>query len=477
MTVPELVDRRWFWIPGFLAIAVTILFIVPASPIVTAVAVACSIAAILVAGTLKIDLERSLYAIPLLLGVEYRIRVGPLSFAAAELATLVVWFLIIRRVLRAGPTKVQVEQKDFWGGRIVLALLVCALPGVMFETNPHHAVSAIRDLLIPIIFFIGVRRLDIEKDRLQKMMIIYLLAATLFAALGLVQFQTGKFAPFQSFDDSTWQTYKLGFLLKSSFGEILGAKDALAVGLYASVNDFGFYLVVPSVVLFAFGLSPEVSKRLRAISLAFFTVVMLALFATLFRTGILIVLASLALIAVLRRRRFSYLNLSIVGLVAVVLLVIIAQLEVVAFDDYGTVGGRLDMVNAAMRVIVRHPWQSLLGGLTDQYHAQDQVQEVHNFVLYCVLHFGWIVAALMLGFYFHWLRKLFLGLGSLLPREEIVAKAILLSVAGLVFLNGMTTSLFDSVTVNITLVFWLAIALASLPVGARGPRSEAPRTA
>lgn len=390
-------------------------------------------------------------------------RLGIFSFALAELSVYIAWYLLIRRGFRHDA------RQDFFDTYFLIILFFLGLVGVMVDHNSRHALSAVRDFLLPFLLFYGLYWLRLRPEQVRRLAYVYLAVALFSCGIGLLQFFTGKLAFFSEPEMLEWQEYKVSLILGSIVGEWLQRDTYLPTGLFAHPNNFASYITIPLIVSVACGLlaqKDDVPRTTWGIAAVIMT---LALLATFFRSGLVIVVLAIASMIVVQNYLRSG-RWKVLGAMMVIALGVVAYLsfKLLSFDEFGTVSGRAEMMRQASTVIARHPFLSLTGGLNDEYHRLfDEPQEVHNWLLFSTLRFGFVSTLVLLGFYLRWLKRFWSGLLVASGSDRALLLGGGLGLFGTVFIFGMTTPLLDNVSVNLGLMFWFAICASLLIVPSR----------
>src|SRR5271168_866770 len=349
--------------------------------------------------------------IPFLMAIEYRVRIGPVSFTFAELAILLVWLTVaVHRSIKRNGLRPSFETEGRW----IAVLSLLALPSAIFEPDLKHALSTYRDLMVPLWFLWGFVAMRLRRDEVRSLAKLYVLVAASTAILAIVQFLTGNFLWLQSPENAEWQEFKLNLIHVSPIGSWLGVADTLPVGLYQQTNDFGVYLILPICVAFAWAVAPMGSKMARIFWGVTCLLLVGALILCFFRSGFLTVLMACLFWLGFRKRRISTKRLLWAGGCVAATLGLLLYSGLLAFDEFGTVAGRMELFGDGLRLVVAHPLVVLTGGFSRFFLlAYDQVQLVHNLELYSLIRFGLGATLVLLGLYTFILKRLRLSTDDL----------------------------------------------------------------
>ena len=397
-----------------------------------------------------------IYALPILLSFEYRVRLSSFSFDLSELALLVVAIVWLMRVWQGNRVQaLDEERSDMW---LILALVVCALPATFLESNTIHAASVYRDLILPFLFLLVFLKARLKKAQVHMLIKLACVLALVNAVLGIIQYATGNFLWFAGPDEAEWQAYKIGFAKLSMFADLLGLRDTLPVGLYTGANNFGCFLSLPLCLATTLAFSAGLAKRKRLICLVASIVMFVCLLFTMFRSGLLVYIASMITVyLILGRSRRPVRAVFAIALIGLAAFSFLSQ-GLFDWDQFGSIEGRQEMVSDALTLIRAHPELLLTGGYADQYHAQTHApQEIHNVALYLIVQFGLPATVIFFAFFMRFFRRVALAAASVRGLERNVLVAIAVSIGVNVFLYGSTTMLVDSVQTSIWLLFWVGV--------------------
>lgn len=406
------------------------------------------------ASSLKATLALS--GVPLLLAIEYRVDLGAASFTLSEVASLVVVGTAI--LLAARHQRVAVEWPE-----LILTLLigVAALVGVFIERDMNHALSKYRDLMAPLVLFVVLASLRLDRGEIVALVKTFVLVATATAALGLVQYATGRYLWFLRPEDVAWQEFKTAFIRSVFVGEWLRTGTRLPAGLYATTNNFASYLVVPCLVAYALGWMPRARMRSRVFWAICFGILLASLLLTFSRGSIFSFLMAWAVVWAFRRRhRIKLAQLAVVGAVGVVGVLLIILSGLLSFDQLGTVEGRFVMIRAAGDLLMDFPQALLVGGFTENYRAHYYADQlVHNTELYLIIQYGLLATLAWLCIVLLQIRRLYGLLRS--PDAEVrnISLALLAGLGVMVLVYAQTTSFADHVETTMWLFFWLGVAV------------------
>lgn len=396
-----------------------------------------------------------LYFVPVLMAIEFRVRMGPVSFTLAEASLLLVLLTVaIHRSDKRWGTcpPFQVERK--W----IAMLCLLALPGAFLEGDLKHALSTYRDFIIPVLFLWGFVAMRLRRNEVIRLAQVYVVLAAATAVLAIAQYQTGDFLWLQTPANAEWQEFKLGLIQASPIGAWLGTKDALPLGLYAETNDFGNFLILPICAAFAWAVTPGRTRGTRALWGIAGVILLAALILCFFRSGLLTVLAIWVFWLAFRNRRISTRALLWVGASAVALLGLVLYSGLLAFDQFGTVLGRFDMLMDALRLVWTHPLALLTGGFSSLYLlGYDQVQLVHNLELYSIIRFGLLSTLVLFALYYCILKRLKISVDDAERGDRDFRLILFAGVALMILLYGQTATLIDNIQNTMSLSFWAGV--------------------
>jgi hypothetical protein len=400
--------------------------------------------------------SRLVYLLPVLLGFEYRVRPSIFSIDLAELCVVValgVW--MIRSWEQTTPDSSPETSRE---SILILALVICAAPSILFESNTAHATSVYRDLLAPFLFFFLLMRCRLERRHVHALIKLACALALANACLGLLQYATGNFLWFAGAEEAEWQEYKIGLARLSLFGESLAPGNALPVGMYTGANNFACFLSLPLCLASTFVFTREIGRRKRLLCLAAGGLLFVCLLLTIFRSGLVVFAASVTLVFLLLHPEKKFARVfAVVGLLALLGFLFLTQ-GILDWDQFGSFQGREDMVSSAVQLIKAHPEVLLTGGFSDLYRAQSrETQEIHNLALYSVVHYGLPATILLFAFFVRFFRRAVTAARAMHGSERNVLVATCASITATFFLYGTTTMVIDSVQTSIWLFFWVGM--------------------
>jgi hypothetical protein len=413
---------------------------------------------------------RLIFLVPLLLAFEYRVRFSSFSFDLSELSVLLISFVyFVQRWSGAAEGESAAPPPERW---LIVALAISALPGIFLESNTAHAASVYRDLLLPFLFFAIFMQSHLEQSHIYALIKLACFLTLANACLGIVQYHTGNYLWLAGPDEAEWQAFKTGLAKLSIFGDWLSVQDTLPVGLYTGANMFGCFLSIPLCLATTLAFSGALPKWKRRACLFAATVILVCLLFTMFRSALLVYVASmLATYLCLGRQRRAFRVLIVCGLAVLAVLLFLMQ-GVFDWDRFGSFEGRQEMISAAVALIHAHPELLLTGGYADLYHLQSkEPQEIHNLALYSIVHFGLPATALFFTFFACQLRRTWRVARHVHGLNRSLLIAIVASIAANVFVYGSSTMLIDSVQTSLWLMFWAGVAnyLASFAVADKSP--------
>jgi O-antigen ligase len=400
--------------------------------------------------------SRLIYLLPVCLSFEYRIRLSSFSFDLSEIS---LFIMVLVCLLRVWDGKQSGRSESLLSQRVIIALLaVSAFPSIFLESNTSHAASVYRDLVLPFLFLFAFLQAGIEREQIHALIKLACLLTLANALLGIVQYTTGNYLWLAGPDEPGWQAYKTGLAKLSIFGAFLGVQDTLPVGLFTGANNFACYLSLPLCLTTTIAFSKDLATRKRLVCLIASALMFVCLLFTIFRSGLLVFVASMmAVYLLLSRRRILLRALAIAALASVIAALFLTQ-GLFDWDQFGTFSARQEMFSEAFTLMKAHPELLLTGGYTDLYHVQSkETQEIHNLALYSIIQYGLPATALFFTFFVRFLLRALHAVKTLTGLRRSVLAAITASIAANVFLYGSSTMLIDSVQTSIWLLFWAGI--------------------
>lgn len=394
--------------------------------------------------------------LPVFLAIEYRVDFGVASLLLSELGPFVVIGAVV--VFASGKSRVVVERHEL---ALVFLIALFALVGVFLERDKIHALSLYRDLMVPLVFFVVIVSVRLERREVLTLAKAFVLVATVTAVLGIVQYATGKYMWLLRPEDAAWQELKTRFIRGFFLGDWLRTGSTLPAGLYTTTNNFASYLVIPCIVAYALGWVPRTEQKGRGVWRTCFVVLLAALFLTFSRGSILTLLVAWVVVHAFRRRhRVTPTQLGVAGGVGVLIVALVIVSGVFSFDALGTVRARIVMISAASNLLTDRPEVLLSGGFAEEYHAHYYAQQiVHNLELYGIIQYGLVATAAWVLLVVLQLKKTYRMLRSPDGESRATAIGVLAGVGVTVFVYAQTTSFVDNIQSTMWLFFWLGIAV------------------
>src|SRR5204862_5642155 len=160
------------------------------------------------------------------LAIDNRLRSGPVSFTVGELGALV----FIAASLFRQPSAAWRIRRD----HLSLLLIMATSAAIAWSRDPDavHALSAVRDVFLPILLFLVICNEPPDRVPLTGIGVATVMVTSLAAMVAIAQFVFGvAFIP-RSDIDTVWTPYKLESLQGYFVANLLGLKGVLAVGTY-----------------------------------------------------------------------------------------------------------------------------------------------------------------------------------------------------------------------------------------------------
>lgn len=274
-----------------------------------------------------------------------------------------------------------------WGG-------CCSL---IFVDRQYVLQLDFKQLLPPVIIYVAFRMLVVTREELLFSAGAYLVASSAGTAAGLCQYWFGG-------------PYPVGIsevaLEKADFsGETV---RTLVTGFTRHPNHFAYLLAPLTVAAAAFYLDRRVAGRYRPLAAIIAVTSGVLLGMTYSKGGMLWAVLGIAAAIVLRMvpslRRFRYLALSWITIVAAVNLFALYLLQDTGDVALYTLLGRMEMMWAALVLLFDHPVNALFGGGMNYWSAYSHDwtlfnhSDAHNTYLNQVLLYGIVGLVLFLGF-------------------------------------------------------------------------------
>lgn len=332
-----------------------------------------------------------------------------LSLGALEVGAFVlVPLLALYAVADPKGVRFPLDRSTVWLAAYVLWGGCCSL---VFQDHQYSVQLDFKQLLPPVIAFVAFRMLVVTREEWMLTAGAYLVAASAGAVVGFCQFFRGGPYPVGVSDVA---------IEKADFsGETL---QTLVTGFTRHPNHFAYLLAPLTVAAAAFFFDRRTAGRYRPAAAIIALVAGVLLVMTYSKGGILWAILGMAMAVALRRaprlRRFGYVALSWVVIVAAVNIFALYLLQDTGDAALFTLLGRIEMMGAALVLLSDHPLNALFGGGMSFWssYSHDWTlfnhSDAHNAYLNQVLLYGVVGLIIFLGFIVSSVRPAFAAQGE-----------------------------------------------------------------
>jgi len=374
--------------------------------------------------------------------IEYRMRVGPVSFSLMEPVVLVASiFLFFREYVKKHSISWP-RHKIFL---ILLVLLYWAIfAQVIFSDSTQTGLSDIRNWFVPILGFVAL--LSIKRGW-EKVIGVYIFTVFLNSLLGIYQYLTNSFRPFQiTFGDS-----RLGISILN--GEISLTYNNFALGLFTHPNDYGAYLVGGLMIALGFALTTRKFKDQIII-----IPIVAALLFTFSKTSIVIsVVLLLGFGVIWLRMRYPVLNWIYLPFVIFLLIGAIFVVGYLPSAIFATYYWRVGLWEAAYEFFLQNPVFLLIGGGFIEYGKIAYYIQPHDLYIYMLLQYGLPGLVILLSILWETIMETVLCFQTNSVNKMMLAGLFLAVLT--TFAIGFTESTLFGIEPRMIFITWLALCI------------------
>jgi hypothetical protein len=391
------------------------------------------------------------------LGFDSRFQAGPVSFTVGELGAVLFCALSL-----ASPGLYRWRLRR---DQVVLTIVMALSMAIAVSRAPDtwHALSAVRDALLPVTLFLVVCALPLNGSQALNVSRMMILVASLVASLGIAQYTLGFPTIPHATDYSSWAASKSqvleGFLLANS----LGFHGTFAFGTYAHPNTLAEYLISPLLAVIGLlifraelGIRRGESWLLGGAGILLLTGILM----TFARTVIALIPSGSTLLWLQHRRTLTPARIVAIGGAFLIAGLLFVNSGILDPLQTGSARGRGLLLASAWQMVSERP-ETILGGATQMFlsHYYRWGQVVHQVFLYFTFQHGLLAAMGLLVLTAGVCRESALAGKVAAP---VVSRAIAVTggtcVFLLVYLYGQTAPYLDSVQSGLNLWLWASLS-------------------
>lgn len=382
-------------------------------------------------------------------GTSFRIGEGfmPVSFSMTEMLIYILIFIYFRDIIRVDLKRIVKEPIIF--AFIIFLFSRIIFTGIHLQKDPTHMLSIIRDSVVPIFSFI-LSIVLLQKFSLKKILWSWIAVGILFAILGIIQSNTGKFLFLSEEGVSTRNYFEI--LLSGTIG--IGQ---VATGLFAHHNTYSLYLqqiLMLSFVMYLLG-----KEELHRIIMLLITgILLIGIFYTFSRGVYVTVLFSIILLMLIYSNRTRIIGFILILLTVLFVVKVILPNFFIFFEQFETITARIYLWKSGMKVLKSDPTTVIFGvGPGNFMERAGTLYTAHNVYLLYIVETGVFVLITLLYFIFTWLKHLFVKYKRTKDTWGRILYLGLFTVSSGYFFHEIIEHSFGSVIFLSIYAFWIGI--------------------
>lgn len=362
-----------------------------------------------------------LHEIPLFLfliicfGTSFRIGEGflPFSFSMAEIAIYILIFIYFRDI-------VQIDLKRLVKEPVIFAFFIFILfrilsTAVHLSDDTSHMLSIMRDSSVPILSFM-VSVVMVRKFGLKKILLCWIAVGVLFAILGIIQSNTGKFFFLREVGER--QRNYLELLISGTIG--MGKS---CTGLFAHPNSLSPYLNQILMLSLAWYLFSK-QKFERITMLVISGLLLITIFYTFSRGGYASGFLSIIILMLLQSKKTRIIGSSLILLMILFAVFVILPYFFMYYEQFQTLFFRFFLWKSGLKILKNNPTSFFYGIGPGNFMKQaGTIFTAHNVYLLYLVENGIFVLLSLLYFILIWLKHLLL---KYYKTKELLGKVLYL---------------------------------------------------
>ena len=373
--------------------------------------------------------------------VQYRMQLGSVTISLMEPVVLIASiFLFLREYFLKHSISLP-RNRIFQS--LYMMLFWVFFTQIIFSKNTMEGLSDLRNWFIPILGFVAL--LSVKKDW-RKWIGIYIFITFLNSLLGIYQYVTDSFRPFQN----TYGDTRLSIVFLN--GGISYINTKFSIGLFAHPNTYAMYLLGGFMIALGLALSTRKIKD-QIIIIPIATAIILS-----YSKTSIIMLAVLLLIFGFVWLRVKTSLLSWLYLPAIILLLIgvlygISSLPAEIFTTYYW---RVGLWKIAYEFFLQNPTVMLIGGGLNKFGDLAYYGQPHNLFVYFFLLYGLPGLIILLSILWESIRSMIFYFQTNKAKDKMMEAGLFMASVSL-FAVGLTDSTLFGVENRMIFVTWLAL--------------------
>ena len=373
--------------------------------------------------------------------VQYRMQLGSVTISLMEPVVLIASiFLFLREYFLKHSISLP-RNRIFQS--LYMMLFWVFFTQIIFSKNTMEGLSDLRNWFIPILGFVAL--LSVKKDW-RKWIGIYIFITFLNSLLGIYQYVTDSFRPFQN----TYGDTRLSIVFLN--GGISYINTKFSIGLFAHPNTYAMYLLGGFMIALGLALSTRKIKD-QIIIIPIATAIILS-----YSKTSIIMLAVLLLIFGFVWLRVKTSLLSWLYLPAIILLLsgVLYGISFLPSEIFTTYYWRVGLWKIAYEFFLQNPTVMLIGGGLNKFGDLAYYGQPHNLFVYIFLLYGVPGLIILLSILWESIRSMIFYFQTNKAKDKMMEAGLFMASVSL-FAVGLTDSTLFGVENRMIFVTWLAL--------------------
>ncbi len=373
--------------------------------------------------------------------VQYRMQLGSVTISLMEPVVLIASiFLFLREYFLKHSISLP-RNRIFQS--LYMMLFWVFFTQIIFSKNTMEGLSDLRNWFIPILGFVAL--LSVKKDW-RKWIGIYIFITFLNSLLGIYQYVTDSFRPFQN----TYGDTRLSIVFLN--GGISYINTKFSIGLFAHPNTYAMYLLGGFMIALGLALSTRKIKD-QIIIIPIATAIILS-----YSKTSIIMLAVLLLIFGFVWLRVKTSLLSWLYLPAIILLLsgVLYGISFLPSEIFTTYYWRVGLWKIAYEFFLQNPTVMLIGGGLNKFGDLAYYGQPHNLFVYFFLLYGLPGLIILLSILWESIRSMIFYFQTNKAKDKMMEAGLFMASVSL-FAVGLTDSTLFGVENRMIFVTWLAL--------------------
>ena len=373
--------------------------------------------------------------------VQYRMQLGSVTISLMEPVVLIASiFLFLREYFLKHSISLP-RNRIFQS--LYMMLFWVFFTQIIFSKNTMEGLSDLRNWFIPILGFVAL--LSVKKDW-RKWIGIYIFITFLNSLLGIYQYVTDSFRPFQN----TYGDTRLSIVFLN--GGISYINTKFSIGLFAHPNTYAMYLLGGFMIALGLALSTRKIKD-QIIIIPIATAIILS-----YSKTSIIMLVVLLLIFGFVWLRVKTSLLSWLYLPAIILLLsgVLYGISFLPSEIFTTYYWRVGLWKIAYEFFLQNPTVMLIGGGLNKFGDLAYYGQPHNLFVYFFLLYGLPGLIILLSILWESIRSMIFYFQTNKAKDKMMEAGLFMASVSL-FAVGLTDSTLFGVENRMIFVTWLAL--------------------